>query len=538
MKNKNVHPLQSIEKLNTAFAIYKSGNKEQAAFMCDELIRTTPKYIQPYNLLGVIMCDVKNWMVALDVFTKSLAVDPKNEVTLDYRGNVYVELGQYELALADFTKALKVNPRFYKAVFNRGCTYQAMNKLDLAIKDYKTALMINPKSHEACNNLGAALINFHKFEEALALYSKALSMNPPLPQAYHNNKALILQQIGRIDEALTEYDKAIEIDPHLADARFNRAMCLLTVGDKGGYTHAWDEYQWRYNKTNYPKQEFPKPQLMQDDCLNGKTLFIVGEQGIGDTLQFCRYAQLAKDAGAKVIIGVQKEVKTLLDRMDCIDEVITDNLTIPSFDFYSPIFNLPYIFKTEIDTIPNKPYFTADPEKVHEFSMKMGLKNNKLRVGLVWSGGFRPDQPEVWAVNERRNIALSKLLPLKLDNVEFYSLQKGKDAEAELDNCLGWKDMINLTADIKDFSDTAALIENLDLVIAVDTSTMHLAAGMGKPVFLLNRFDTCWRWFLNRSDSPWYPSVTIFRQPKLNDWDPVIQQVKEKLNEILSRSKT
>jgi tetratricopeptide (TPR) repeat protein len=538
MKNKNVHPLQAIEKLNTAFAIYKSGNKEQAAFMCDELIKTYPKYIQPYNLLGVIMCDVHNWIVALDVFTKSLAVDPKNEVTLDYRGNVYVEIGQYELALADFTKALKVNPRFYKSVFNRGCTYQAMNKLDLAIQDYKKALQINPKSHEACNNLGAALINFHKFEEALALYTKALSFNPPIPQAYHNNKALILQQIGRIDEALIEYNKAIELDPNLADARFNRAMCLLTIGDKGGYTHAWDEYQWRYNKTSYPKQEFPKPQLLPDDCLNGKTLFIVGEQGIGDTLQFCRYAQLAKDAGAKVIVGVQKEVQTLLERMDCIDHVVVDNLEIPPFDFYSPIFNLPYIFKTEVDTIPNKPYFTADPKKVHEFSIKMGLKNNKLRVGLVWSGGFRPDQPEVWAVNERRNIKLSKLLPLKLDNVEFYSLQKGKEAEAELDNCLGWKDMINLTADIKDFADTAALIENLDLVIAVDTSTLHLAAGMGKPVFLLNRFDTCWRWFLDRSDSPWYPSVTIFRQPKLGDWDSVIQQAKEKLHEILSRRTT
>jgi len=537
MKNKNTYPLQAIEKLNTAFAIYQSGNREQAAFMCDELIRIYPKYIQPYNLLGVIMCDVKNWMVALDVFTKSLAVNPKNEVTLDYRGNVYVEIGQYELAIADFTKALKVNPRFYKAIFNRGCTYQAMNKLDLAIQDYKKALIINPKSHEACNNLGAALINFHKFDEALELYTKALSLNPPIPQAYHNNKALILQQIGRIDEALIEYNKAIELDPNLADARFNRAMCLLTIGDKGGYIHAWDEYQWRYNKTNYKKQEFPKPQLLPDDCLNGKTLFIVGEQGIGDTLQFCRYAQLAKDAGAKVIMGVQKEVKTLLERMDCVDHVLDDNAVIPPFDFYSPIFNLPYIFKTEVDTIPNKPYFAADPEKVQEFSRKI-LKNDKLKVGLVWSGGFRPDQPEVWAVNERRNIALSKLLPFKHPDIDFYSLQKGKEAEEELENCLGWKDMINLTGDLNSFDDTAALIENLDLVIAVDTSTLHLAAGMGKPVFLLNRFDTCWRWFLDRTDSPWYPSITIFRQPKLGDWDSVIQQVKEKLHEVLSRRKT
>ena len=528
MKNKNIQPLQVIEKFNNALKFYQSGNREQAAMMCEELTKSSPKYIEPYNLLGIIMCDVRNWFVALDMFTKSLAVQPKNWVTLDFRGNVYFELGQTDLGIDDFTTALKHNPKYVKALFNRGAAYQSLNRMEEAIKDYRAALLLKPQFPEAINNLGAALINYHKFDEALDLYSKALAMNPPVPEAFHNNRGLVLQQIGRIDEALVDYDKSLELKPDLADARFNRSMCLLTIGDRGNYNHAWKEYESRYNKTSYPKRDLPKPQWTGEESLEGKTIFVHGEQGIGDTLQFCRYAKLLKKRGAKVMFGVQNEVVTLLQRMDSVDIVIGDKSEIPPFDYHLPMFNLPLVFKTEVDTIPNEPYFTADPEKVHEFSIKMGNKSKK-RVGLVWSGGFRPNQPEVWAVNERRNIALEKLKPLQLDNIELYSLQKGQPAEGELANSKDWDCLINLTPDLKSFDDTAALIANLDLVIAVDTSTMHLAAGMGKEVWLLNRFDTCWRWFLDRSDSPWYPTVKIFRQPKLGDWDSVIQQVKEEL---------
>jgi tetratricopeptide (TPR) repeat protein len=533
MKNKNVHPAQAIEKLNSAFAYYKAGNLNQAIAMCMELNRTNPKYVAPYNLLGVIYCDVRDYFTALDVFTKCLEVNPKNEVTLDYRGNVYVELKQIDLAIADFTKAIKCNPKYAKALFNRGCVYQLDNKMDAAITDYRQALKFQPYFPEAINNLGAALLNYHKFEEALELYSKALSMNSPVPEAFLNNRALVLQQIGRVEEALEDYTKALKIKPDLADAQFNRSMCLLTLGDKQSYAEAWKAYESRFNKTSYPRKKLPKELWDGSQCLNGKTIFVYGEQGIGDTLQFCRLAKLLKEQGAKTIFGVQKEVVTLLQRVKGIDVVVKDGDTVPEYDYYCPMFSLNAALNIEVDIIPKEPYLSADPQKVHEFSIKMGNKNNKLRVGIVWSGGFRPDQPEVWAVNERRNIALEKLKPLQLDNVEYYSLQKGEPAESELAASNDWDCLINYTKDLKSFDDTAALIANLDLVIAVDTSTMHLAAGMGKEVWLLNRFDTCYRWFLDRTDSPWYPTVTIFRQPRMGDWDSVIQQVKEKLNAIL-----
>jgi tetratricopeptide (TPR) repeat protein len=529
---KNKHPIQAVHKLNSAFDQYKAKNLNQAVSMCLELNGTNPKYIEPYNLLGVIYCDVQDWVSALDIFTKSLKADPKNEVTLDYRGNVYVELKQLDLAIADFTKAIKCNPKYAKALFHRGCVYQLDNKMNEAIADYRQALKFQPYFPEAINNLGAALLNYHKFEEALELYSKALSMNSPVPEAFLNNRALVLQQIGRIEEAFADYTKALEIKPDLADAQFNRSMCLLTLGDKQSYTEGWKAYESRFNKTSYPRKKLSKELWDGSQCLNGKTIFVYGEQGIGDTLQFCRLAKLLKDQGATTIFGVQKEVVTLLQRVKGIDIVVKDGDKVPDYDYYCPMFSLNAALNIEVDIIPKEPYLLADSEKVAYFAQKMGTKSKK-RVGIVWSGGFRPDQPEVWAVNERRNIPLNKLVPIQNDAFEFYSLQKGEPAESELEASNNWGCLINYTKELKSFDDTAALIANLDLVIAVDTSTMHLAAGMGKEVWLLNRFDTCWRWFLDRSDSPWYPTVKIFRQPKLGDWDSVVQQVKEKLNAIL-----
>jgi hypothetical protein len=200
--------------------------------------------------------------------------------------------------------------------------------------------------------------------------------------------------------------------------------------------------------------------------------------------------------------------------------------------------SLPLAFKTELDTIPAQiPYLSCSEEKKLYWKEKLGPKT-KPRVGLVWSGGFRPNQPELWGVNNRRNIPLQKLATLKNPEIEFYSLQKGEPAESELKQlqAQAWDGphIIDITSELTDFTDTAALIENLDLVIAVDTSTAHLAGALGKPVWLLNRFDTCWRWLLDRNDSPWYPSVTLYRQEKSGDWDGVLDKVRANLVLLLS----
>ncbi len=278
---------------------------------------------------------------------------------------------------------------------------------------------------------------------------------------------------------------------------------------------------------------FPQPLWLGEQDIAGKTLFLWWEQGLGDTIQFCRYATLAEARGAQVVMSVQQPLRELLKRISPTIRIVEQDEVPADFDYHCPLLSLPVAFGTTLETIPAKiPYLRSNSEKSLFWQEKLGEKN-KPRVGLVWSGGFRPDQPEVWSVNRRRNIPLATLAALKNPDIEFYSLQKGQPAESELAELVrgNWDGprLIDFTSLLNDFSDTAALIENLDLVISVDTSTAHLAGALGKPVWILNRFDTDWRWLLERTDSPWYPTAKLYRQEKAGDWDAVVRRVKTDL---------
>jgi hypothetical protein len=226
----------------------------------------------------------------------------------------------------------------------------------------------------------------------------------------------------------------------------------------------------------------------------------------------------------------------VLQGLEGLENLNSDADPHPEFDYYCNLMSLPLLLKTTVETIPNEiPYLKADPDKVKAWADRLGPKVSK-RVGLVWSGGFRPDRPDLWLLNRRRNIELIQLIGLKTEGIEFHSLQKGELPEAELvvQHLQNWDGpkIINHADLLTDFTETAALIENLDLLISVDTSTPHLAGALGKPVWLMNRFDTCWRWFLHRSDSPWYPTFRIFRQKSYDDWTPVVKEVKVALDEF------
>ena len=531
MKNKNVTKIKPLKDQNIARLIQaqksqESGDNQRAILLCEQIIKEQPDHPDAYHLIGCILGSVKNYLAALEFFNKSIERHPNNAVALNNRANVFQALKQPELAIMDFDNALKINPRYAEAYYNKGIVVGSLHRTEEEIDLYNQALKINPRFAEAYNNKGIALQKLHRMEETLSCYDAGIKQNPKGVEAFYNNRGLVYQNLGRPDEALADYNKAVEIDPNLADARFNRSLCYLLRGE---YDVAWEEHEWRWNRTTYPRRNLPGICYDGTQSLNGKLLFIHGEQGLGDMLQFCRYAKLAKEAGATVILGTEKPLVKLLTSLEGVDQVVTTGDPIPPFDLHIPLMSLPYAFKTRMDSIPYGIYLKPDPALVEYFS-PMLLANGKKNVGLVWSGGFRPDQPEVWAVNERRNISLERLLPLKVDNVNFYSLQKGEGPEQELYNCLGWRSiMCNHTPLFKDFADTAAYIWSLDLVIAVDTSTAHVAAAMGKEVWMMNRFDTCWRWFMHRTDSPWYPTLKLYRQPKLGDWESVVQNIKEDL---------
>jgi hypothetical protein len=327
-----------------------------------------------------------------------------------------------------------------------------------------------------------------------------------------------------VDAALASYNQAIVLEPDFVAAHQNRGYARLLSGDYANGL-ADHEYRLKSGALISLRRDFRQPPWNGTESIGGKTILLYGEQGLGDTLQFCRYAKSVAELGARVLLEVPGPLESLLTSLEGVAQVLPHGAALPELDFHCSLMSLPYIFKTTLATIPTQiPYLRSDSAKVRYWQEKMGEKR-KPRIGLVWSGGLRPDRPELC----RRNIPLQKLAPLYRPEVDFYSLQKGQPAESELASLSldewGGSKPLDYTDLLHDFSDTAALVENLDLIITVDTSTAHLAAALGKPVWLLNRFDSCWRWLLDRTDSPWYPTIRLYRQPKAGDWDSVIEAV-------------
>jgi hypothetical protein len=323
---------------------------------------------------------------------------------------------------------------------------------------------------------------------------------------------------------------AVELKPDFADAQANQSMCFLLAGD---YERGWRQYEWRWKVEPLMsvKRDFAQPLWLGDAELNGRTLLVHAEQGLGDTLQFCRYVPLLAAAGAKVVLQVPRPLQSLLSTVAQSATVIALGEPLPEFDFHCPVMSLPLAFDTRLETIPTRiPYLYADESKARAWRDALGPRT-RSRVGLVWAGNPRKDQLRGNHLDRMRSLRFEQLEPLLgISAVDFYSLQLGADAIAQLRAHALCARVIDRTEALKDFSDTAALMENLDLVISVDTSVVHLAGALGKPFWLLNRFNTCWRWLLDREDSPWYPTARIFRQPAFGDWDSVLAETASALD--------
>jgi tetratricopeptide (TPR) repeat protein len=372
---------------------------------------------------------------------------------------------------------------------------------------------------------------------ALASYDRGLAIQPESAAA-HSNRGALLTELHEWNVALASCDLAIAIAPGYADAHFNRSLCLLLTGD---WLRGWAGFEWRLQSSQAKKagetpRAFAAKRWDGQEPLAGKAILLHGEQGLGDTIQFVRYAKLVADLGTKVVLEVQPPLIGLLSGLDGISHLAAQGDSLPPYDLHCPLMSLPFAFGTTPATVPALiPYLKAPSKKVDEWSNRLGEKT-KPRVGIVWSGGFRPNHPEQWLVNGRRNIPLRMLTAWRHPGVEFYSLQKGEPAESELAQCIAshWDGpgVHDVASHLKDFTDTAALIENLDLTVTVDTSVAHLAAALGKPVWMLNRFDSCWRWLLDRSDSPWYPTMRLYRQEGPGDWEGVVKRVKTDLDTL------
>ncbi|MBK4738198.1 tetratricopeptide repeat protein [Noviherbaspirillum pedocola] len=549
-----------MNELLQAQALFQQGKREKAKTLLQKLLKQQPDHAEALRLLGYIAGSAGDYQSAAKHLARALEHDPSSAEGWYYRAVALQHLGQHAKALDAFNEALRLYPNLFHARHDAGLSLSALQRFTEAVESFDMAIALDPLSWSAYYNRGIALGCLGRHEEELISYDKALTANPDNAPVL-GNRGVALAMLGRHEEALPCFERALQLDPHhpevlsgygatlvqlarydealaaqeralklkpnLAKAHFNRAQVLLVRGD---FAQGWQAYEWRWKTPEFAAgwKASGKSRWTGQQALRGKSILLRAEQGLGDTIQFCRYAPLVAGLGAEVILEVQPPLVSLLRSLNGV-QVIARGEELPDADYECPLMSLPGVFHTDLTSLGDTvPYLAADKAKAQYWKARLGDRN-RPRVGLVWNGGFRENRPDLWSINARRNISLRQIATLNRADIAFFSLQKGEPAESELreHGAELWPtdNLAVFTEALRDFSDTAALIANLDLVISVDTSTAHLAGAMGKPVWILNRYDTCWRWFLDHSDSPWYPSATLYRQPSMGDWDSVLDTV-------------
>ena len=509
--------------VQSALSAFKRGDITEAERFCRAVIAADPNSFDAHHLLAAIDSQNGRHEAALAGYDRALALRPDDPQALSNRSVSLDELKRYEEALADCDRALSLLPGDPPALSNRGNALRGLGRHAEALVCYDRALALRPDFPEALSSRGSMLHDIQRSAEALASFDRALAIRPDYTVAL-SNRGIVLKDLQRHAEAMASFDKALAIRPDFADCRVSRAMLLLLLGR---LAEGWPEYEWRLKTGQVPLPPFPQLRWAGEE-LGGRTLLLVYEQGFGDTLQFCRYATLAAASG-RVIIAAPRPLARLLGGLEGVAQVVSEGDPLPPFDFYSTLLSLPLVFGTTLETIPAKvPYLAADPAQVAAWRRRLGGLPG-LHVGLVWAGNPRLGQPEANAIDRRRSMSLADFGPFAaLTEVSFVSLQKGEPAAQALAPPAGLV-LHDWTDELGDFADTAALIEALDLVISVDTSVVHLAGALGKPVWVLSRYDGCWRWLLDREDSPWYPSARLFRQTRPGDWGEVVGRLAAEL---------
>ena len=469
------------------------------------------------------------WQDAAVLYDSIIASLPTHADAWHMRGLLDTQSGDHEQAVKRISQAIALNATQSAYFNNRGLALQAQQRFEEALADFQQAITLQPSLAQAHCNLGNVLQELHRHQEALPCFDRAIELQPDYADAYFNRGNLYAAMLD-VNNACASYDQALALNPDDVDVKFSKGNVLLLGGEYITGWHLYDQGCMKLLLTAY--KDFSELFASGDKPLTGLTFLLQADQGLGDTIQFIRYAPIVKALGARVIAEVQAPLIPLFSEMAGVDRWIKKGDAWPEHDHRCQLMSLPHFLKTTLDSIPSCTTLTVDRFKQAYWADKLGTASHP-KVGLVWNGGPKYKSQLMREMNERRNLPLRYLKALAGIDVTFVSLQKGEPAESEFRQAVaqGWDGPVirDYVDELKDFSDTAALVMNLDLVIAVDTSTAHLAATLGKPVWLLNRFDTCWRWLLEREDSPWYPSIKIYRQPSWGDWDSVMNRVKADL---------
>jgi tetratricopeptide (TPR) repeat protein len=533
---------------NRGNALRMLGRYVEALAAYDRAIALAPGFAEAHDNRGVALEDLKRYPEALAAHEQALALRPNSARALYNRAAVLLRLKRPREALESADRALALQPNFPEALNNRGVALIKLHHPEAALAAFDRALALKPDYHQAARNRGMALVELHRPDEALAaceqLFAEDLTalqvraaalieLNRPDEAVDDLDRALpddddpaaawtlrghALHKLGRFEDALASYHKALQLDPDNSICQWNLSNAELT---QGNFAAGWRGYEARWQLDDLTPPVGAPPWLGDED-IAGKTLLIHSEQGYGDTIQFCRYASLVAERGATVLLRVQPALKELMLSLPGVARVMDTNEPLPAFDLYCPIVSLPLALGTTLESIPASiPYLEAAPELVARWGGRLG-NGGRSRIGLVVSGnpGHKNDR--------NRSVPLASLRPVLEQEAQWVLVQQAV-GDRDITTLAERPDIRYFGEELRSFADTAAVIANLDLIISVDTSVAHLAGALGKPVWILLPSTPDWRWLLNRTDSPWYPTARLFRQSRLGDWPDVIGQVRAAL---------
>jgi tetratricopeptide (TPR) repeat protein len=499
---------------------HQRGKPAEAHRLISAALKVRPRSPDALSNLGQVLHAQKRDDEALQSLDRALVLAPGHTDALNNRGIVLLDRKRAAEALTSFDAVLANAPNHPQARVNRANALGALGRFDEAMTDYDAALKLAPGHPLVLFNRGNALRGQSREAEAIADYDRALAAMPQHAGAWQN-RGLALAAQNRHDEAVASYERALALLPEHADTHFNAALSLLTAGN---YQRGLVEYEWRSRRTGTSgKPRFRAPPWLGEPSPAGRSILLHAEQGLGDTVQFARYAPILARGGAKVVLEVQPELKELLSALDGVSVVIARGDKLPPFDLHCPLASLPLAMKTEIATIPAEfPYLKASEQRLARWRSRLEALPAP-RIALAWSG------QATHANDHNRSIALAQLERLiAVPGFQFVSVQRDLRA-ADAGRVAGDPRITHVGSELADFADTAAVLSLADLTISVDTSVAHVAGALGRPAFVLLPFQPDWRWMLDREASPWYPAVRLFRQQRAGDWDGVIERVRTAL---------
>jgi tetratricopeptide (TPR) repeat protein len=519
----SIQPDHSVALHHLGVIALQAGNSEEAVKYIGMAVKVQPTYAFAHNNLGNALKNTGRIEDAKPAYTTAISQKADYAEAYYNRAIVWDEIGNSEAAQVDYKKAIDLKAEYLDAKIGLGALLNKVGEHEESLAYFEQVLTIDAKNMAALNNRGNVLEELGRLDDALESYDLALKISPTNADILVN-KGNVLKDLRRIDEAFELYNKAVDVAPQSAKAHYNRGLSCLMTGD---LEKGWDDYQWRWQNTALSMQRPVTDKPVWDGTdLNGKTILLYPEQGKGDEVQFARYIPLVAERGGRVVLWASRPMLRLLSGVSGA-AIVCDTLEgAGSYDCHASLMDLPGIFRTSLETIPNEtPYLNLENDLLDIWSGRLGPKEN-LRVGLVWAGN--PAHKN----DRNRSIDLELFQPLsEIKELSLFSLQVGQSEKAAI--VLG-SSVRELEKEIKDFADTAAAISALDLVISVDTAVAHVAGALGKPVWTLLPFIPDWRWLLDRDDSPWYPSMRLFRQDRPGDWSGVITNVVTELSNDMS----